>query len=72
MGSPVCEERGVHQDLKPIYSTQREKLTYEKIFYRKFRKGIRKDQIYGFAIRQLPYCTGELKQRPLQMFRQNF
>lgn len=42
-----------------------EKKTYCDIFYRKFGKNKRNGEIYGFPIVNRQWCTGELKQQPL-------
>lgn len=64
--SPCNAARGVTTDSKPQFSTELEKLTYEKIFYRErqLRKG--GDQIYGFPIIRGQWCNGFLKRDVLK------
>lgn len=42
-------------------SNTMEKLTYEDIFYRRFKEGRKEGNVYGFATVHNPYCRGELK-----------
>lgn len=44
-------------------NTKTQVLTYEDIFYRKYKK---KDKIYGFPMIRGQWCTGELKQNVMK------
>jgi hypothetical protein len=50
----------VVEHFSPVDSSGK-KITYEKIFYRKFEKGNEIGRIYGFPFQKSPWCQGRIK-----------
>lgn len=64
----VTSEKYMDSQLHPVdgvgISSLAERLTYEDIFYRAYKKN--QQRIYGFPMGRAVWCTGELKQAALR------